>query len=215
MPAGFRPTIRVFIAHPDAAVRELLRAEVEGEGIVVVGESGDGSEALTMMRDLVPDVPLLAVELPGTGGADVCAALRRELPVCRVLLVAETDDDRAWQGLAAGAYGCWLRDAPQLSLARAVRGTMRRESLPTPIWASRILDAYAHLEAHADQRVVPAPALTDTEREVLERIATGATPDDLADEYDVTAHRVRVHAGYAIVKLYRALADEQLARTAS
>ena len=86
---------------------------------------------------------------------------------------------------------------------------MRRESLPTPEWAKRIIELYQEMAASDDDRIIPAPSLTPTEQEVLNRIASGAPPDSIAELHGVTSHLVRLHAGYAIIKLYRAIADER------
>jgi DNA-binding NarL/FixJ family response regulator len=145
----------------------------------------------------------------------VCRALHDELPACRVLLLAEHDDEQTYAGLSAGAYGCYLLSDPPLSLVRAIRGTMRRESLPTPEWARRVLVHYDELTAEEAERVVPTPRLTPTETEVLKRLADGKTPDQIGEQHDVTAHLVRLHAGYAIIKLYRALADESAVRSSA
>jgi DNA-binding NarL/FixJ family response regulator len=206
----FRPPISVFLAHPNETVRRRLGDEIAGTGITVIGESGDGTEALTRLLDQAPDVALLATDLPGLSGSEVCAAMHDELPVCRVLLLADADDERAFEGFAAGALGCYLVTDPQMPLTNAIRGTMRRESLPTPGWATRILEQYAELAQHEHERIVPAPKLTAAESDVLTRLAAGDTPPAIAQDQDLTSHMVRIHAGYAIIKLARALADEQL-----
>lgn len=211
---GFRPAITAYLAHPSAQTRRTLGDEVAGTGITIIGESGSGGEALAAIIDRAPDVALLSVDLPDLDGTALCQALRSELPSCRVLLLAEQDDELAYRGLLAGAYGCYLLTDPPLPLVKAVRGTMRRESLPTPEWARRILARYDELAAAESERIVPSPHLTPTESEVLARVAEGRTPDQIAELHDVTAHLVRLHAGYAIIKLYRAIADEQLVRSA-
>ena len=216
MPAsGFRPAITAYLAHENPGTRAALHDEVAGTGITIVGESGNGREALDRIIDLVPDVALLSVDLPELSGPAVCAALRSELPSCRVLLLAARDDDAAYEGLLAGAYGCYLLNDPPMTLVKAVRGTMRRESLPSPGWARRILTEYEDLAAHEEDRIVPAPHLTPTELEVLTRMAESKTPSEIAELHDVTAHLVRLHAGYAIIKLYRGIVDEQFVRAAS
>lgn len=211
--SGFRPPISVFLAHPDASVRQSLADEIAGTGIAMVGETDNGADALARILDLVPDVALIGVDLPDVAGPDLCRALRAELPICRVLLVLDAgaaDDDATFDGLVAGAYGCHLIDDPVVPLVKGIRGTMRRESLPTPGWAARILEQYAEIADHEADRMVPAPKLTPTETEVMNRLAAGATPEEIAELHQVTTHMVRLHAGYAIIKLYRGMADEQL-----
>ena len=208
----------MFLAHPDAGVRHALGDEIAGTGISVVGESGNGREALARILDQAPDVALLSLDLPEVGTAEVCEQLRTELPVCRVLLLADAagdddDHDDGYAGFLAGALGCYVIGAPQVSLVKAIRGTMRRESLPTAAWATRILAQYAELAEEEGDRLVPPPKLTAIEADVLGRLAAGDTPQVIADAQDITTHLVRIHAGYAVIKLSRALADERLMAT--
>lgn len=208
---GFRPPINVFIAHPVRAMREHLEDELAGTGVTVVGRAESGTDAHDRILALVPDVAVLATDLPDLDGPALCAVVHRELPACRILMVADHDDDHSFESLLAGAYGCHLVTQPSMRFLHAVRGTMRREALPTPGWASRILTRYEELEATEDERRVPVPRLTPTEREVLQRLRDGESPRAIAERHTVPAHAVRIHASYAIVKLTRAIADEQLA----
>jgi len=209
----FRPPISVFLAHTSETVRANLGDEIAGTGITVIGESNNGRDALARILDHAPDVALVATELADLSGAEVCASLRSELPVCRVLLLADDDSGDTFEGFLAGAMGCYLVGAPQMPLVKAIRGTMRRESLPPPSWAARILELYAELAEHEADRIVPAPKLTADETDVLTRLAAGESPVAIAETDGVTSHMVRIHAGYACIKLSRALSDEHLMET--
>jgi DNA-binding NarL/FixJ family response regulator len=211
---GFRPPISAFIAHPVRPVREHLEDELAGTGVTVVGRAETGPEALDQILRLAPDVAVVAADLPELDGPGVCRSVRPELPACRILLVADHDDDHSFEGLLAGAYGCYLLNQPSMRFLHAVRGTMRREALPTPGWASRMLTRYDELEAVEATRLVPIPRLTPTEREVLQRLRDGETPQAIADRHTVSVHSVRIHASYAIIKLTRAIADEAVAASA-
>ncbi len=208
---GFRPPINVFMAHPHRARREHLEDELAGTGVTVVGRAATGPDALTQILGVVPDVAVIAAELPDLDATELCRTLRSELPACRILVVADHDDDHCFEALLAGACGCFLPDQPSMRFLHAVRGTMRREALPTPGWARRILTRYEELEAIEDTRLVPIPRLTPTEREVLQRLRDGETPQAIADRHIVAVHAVRIHASYAIIKLTRAIADEAVA----
>jgi DNA-binding NarL/FixJ family response regulator len=211
---GFRPPISALIAHPVRSVREHLEDELAGTGVTVVGRAETGPDALERVRVLVPDVAVLAADLPELDGPAICRVVRTELPACRILLLADHDDDHSFEGLLAGAYGCYLLSHPSMRFLHAVRGTMRREALPTPGWASRILTRYEELEAAEATRLVPVPRLTPTELEVLRRLRDGETPQAIADRHTVPVHSVRIHASYAIIKLTRAIADEAVAASA-
>ncbi len=207
---GFRPPINTFLAHPDAGVRLAIGDEIAGTGITVIGEADNGADALAGILDLAPDVALVAFDLSDPDGAEICATLRDELPVCRVLLLSTRDDDATFAALEAGAYGCHLLVEPTLPLVQAIRGTMRRESLPSPRWARLVLDRYAALAAADATRPLPAPTLGDLDRQVLEQLAAGVTPEAVAQALELTTHVVRLHASDAIITLARAATDEQI-----
>jgi len=209
---GFRPPIAVCVAHPAAGVRQSMTDDLAATGIHVVAEADNGQEALEQILSLVPDVALLAIDLPAIDGIELCTRLRDELPSCRVLLIAVDDSHpRVVDGIAAGAYGCHLTAAPAVPLVRAIRGTLRGESLPTPSWAARVLADYATFaDGVQEPRAVPAPKLTAPEEDVLERLAAGESIAAIAAADDVTTHLVRLQVGYAVIKLHRALSDELL-----
>jgi DNA-binding NarL/FixJ family response regulator len=203
----------VFVAHPDGPVRRALIDDLDAVDIAVVGEADNQATALTGILDTAPDVALVAVDLldrpEADGGASACRSIRDALPVCRVLMVADRDDDRSIDAMIDGAVGCHLLDDPAVTLIDALRGTVRGEGLPSPSWARHALDQY-QLMAAADDRRPPPPELTPREHEVLSRLAAGMAPAAIAELHEVTVHMVRLHAADALAKLGRALDDERL-----
>ncbi len=163
--------VRVLVVDDHPVVREGLRAFLASrDGITVVGEAGDGEEAVTRARTTKPDVVLLDLVMPGGGGVAAIRALRAVDPRLKVLVLTSfAGDDQVLPAVRAGAVGYLLKDVEPAELERAVRAAARGESLLNPQVAALVLDAVAGSAPD------PATALTPREREVLALLAEGLT----------------------------------------
>lgn len=203
---SFDDRVTVVIAQHDAKLRTIVSAVLEGEDdICVVGKCASGDEAVAMALELLPDVVLVELDLPGIDGIDVCRQIKAEAPIVRVLLTCGDATDESYAAIAAGSSGCFSRSEAQARITDAVRGAARSEVVVPAKWAGQLL---ADLEAVTARRnpLAPAIQLTTTEREVLQRLAQGESPIDIADDHDVTERLVNLHTGYAVTKLQRSQA---------
>jgi two-component system response regulator DesR len=167
------------------ALALLLRLEPD---IDVVAEVASGTEVVPAALETRPDVALLDIEMPGCSGLDAAAALRRELPGCRVLIV--TAFDRAGyvrRAMEAGASGFLVKDGPVEDLAAAIRRVLAGERVIDPSLAAAALSAG------------PNP-LTDREREVLGAAADGSMIADIARRLHLSESTVRNYLSAAIGK---------------
>jgi DNA-binding NarL/FixJ family response regulator len=192
--------IRVLVADDHAVVREGLRVFLElQEGIEVVGEAGDGEEALALAEHLRPDVVLMDLVMPRRDGVAAMRELRRRLPDTRVIaLTSFLDDERLLPAIQAGAAGYLLKDIEPSELARAVRAAKAGEAILDPAAAARLVEAVA-------QGATPAPAtrerLTRREQEVLELLARGRSNKRIAFELGISEKTVKAHVGHVLAKL--------------
>jgi DNA-binding NarL/FixJ family response regulator len=201
-PAVARTT--VFVAIADDRLRSNATTIVDGApDLDLAGVASTGAEATEMIADAVPDLALVDIDLPGTDGLGVCAAISERFPVVRLVLVSAADDERCYLGVAAGAVGCVFSSEVSDHLLAVMRRVSWGEAVITKGWATRMLAEIAALTADPDAAPVAPPTLTPTEREVLRRIAGGATPDAVADLHQVPTRLVNLHAGFAIGKLRR------------
>jgi DNA-binding NarL/FixJ family response regulator len=188
------------LADDHAVVREGLRVFLElQEGIEVVGEAGDGEEALALAQRLRPDVILMDLVMPRLDGVAAMRELRRRLPESRVIaLTSFLDDERLLPAIEAGAAGYLLKDVEPSELARAVRAAKAGEAMLDPAAAARLVDAVA-------QGATPAPAsrdrLTRREQEVLELLASGRSNKRIAFELGISEKTVKAHVGHLLAKL--------------
>ncbi|MEV5325452.1 response regulator transcription factor [Nonomuraea sp. NPDC052634] len=184
--------VRVLIADDHPIVRDGLCAALAREAaddIVVVGEAGDGEEAVRLAADLSPDVILMDLRMPGMDGM---TAIRRLAGTGPRVLVLTTFDNDVLPALEAGATGYLLKDAPPAELARAVLATHRGETVLAPAVAGRL----------ADQVRRPARGrLSPRELEVLRLVAEGATNKEAAAALFISEASVKTHLLHIYAKL--------------
>jgi two-component system response regulator DesR len=183
-------TVRVLLAEDQAMVRGAIAALLTLEGdIEIVAEASRGDEVVPAALESAPDVALLDVEMPGGDGLGAAAALREELPSCRVIIL--TTFGRAGylkRAMENGAAGFLLKDAPSSELAKAIHTVMRGERVVDPDLAAAALSAGDN-------------PLTEREREVLAASESGATIEDVAAGLYLSEGTVRNYLSAAIKKL--------------
>jgi DNA-binding NarL/FixJ family response regulator len=191
--------IRVLIVDDHVVVREGLRTFLElQDGIEVVGEAGDGTEALESAEQVEPDVVLMDLVMPGLDGVDAMRQLRERSPQIRVIVLTTfLDDDRLLSAIQAGAAGYLLKDVEPAELAQAVRAASAGQAVLNPTVAARLVEAIAENRTPAMQ----PERLTRREREVLEQIARGRSNKRIALELGISEKTVKAHVGHLLAKL--------------
>src|SRR5262249_41226896 len=169
----------------------------------VVGEAGDGAEALRMARSLCPAVVLMDLQMPVLDGVAATRLLREEQPDCRVIVLTTFDDDElVFDGLRAGAIGYLLKDAPSEKLGEAIRSAARGESFLQPSVAAKVVAEFARLAGKSEARppglIEP---LSDREREVLRLIVGGANNREIDDKLCLAEGTVKNHVTNILAKL--------------
>jgi DNA-binding NarL/FixJ family response regulator len=191
--------IRVLIVDDHAVVREGLRTFLElQDGIDVVGEASNGTEALEQARRLQPDVVLMDLVMPGLDGVGAMRQLRERSPEIRVIVLTSfLDDDRLLPAIQAGAAGYLLKDVEPTELAQAVRTASAGQAMLNPAVAARLVEAIAENRAPGIQ----AERLTRREQEVLEQLAHGRSNKRIALELGISEKTVKAHVGRLLAKL--------------
>jgi len=195
-----QPAIRVVLADDERMVRTALRAILSAEaGIEVVGEAATGAEAVSVVRELRPDVVLMDVRMPGTDGIRATERILTGLdgPPRIVVVTTFENDSYVYEALRAGAAGFLLKRADAETLVQAVRLVARTDSLLFPS-ALRALAA-----GHARRASAP-PAwvsrLTGRESETLRLLAAGLTNAELARRLGVGPATVKSHVAAVLAK---------------
>jgi DNA-binding NarL/FixJ family response regulator len=203
-PARAGVSYRVVFAHADDPQRtERVQAVASQDDLVVVGEAPDGERAAGMVEELVPEVVVVDLDLPGLPVVELVRELNHRLPAVRVAVRGD-DDDAAYECVRVGAAAAVSAEVAPQELPEIIRRVVRGESLLSPGCAQRLSDELEALVADPSRLVARTPQLTPTEREVLRRLASGATPHEIAVRHEVTPRMVNLHAGLAVAKLQRA-----------
>jgi DNA-binding NarL/FixJ family response regulator len=189
--------IRVVVVDDHAVVREGLRTFLSlQDGIDVVGEAGDGREAVAVAERERPDVVLMDLVMPRLDGVQAMRELRARVPRARVIVLTSfLDDDRLLPAIRAGAAGYLLKNVEPSELARAVRAADAGEALIDPAVAARLVDALADGEDRDEQ------PLTAREQEVLDLVARGYANKRIALELGIAEKTVKTHVGHVLAKL--------------
>jgi two-component system, NarL family, response regulator LiaR len=194
--------IRVLIVDDHAVVREGLRTFLElQDGIEVVGEAGDGVQALEQAQALSPDVILMDLVMPRLDGVAAMRRLRERDRDSRVIVLTSfLDDDRLMPALQAGASGYLLKDVEPAELARAVRTVGSDQAMIDPTVAARLLQNLSEPGPRAPVGD-PEQTLTRREHQVLELIAAGRSNKRIALELGIAEKTVKTHVGHLLAKL--------------
>lgn len=204
-------TIRILLADDQALLRQGFRMVLSAEDdLVVVGEAGDGAEAVRMTRTLRPDVVLMDVRMPGTDGIAATRQIVAEVPSAKVIILTTYGIDQyAFSGLNAGASGFLLKDVIPPDLVAAIRAVASGDAVIAPSVTRRLLEVFAHRLPDGTQsgtgQLDGAPdvlaPLTDREREVFIELAAGSTNTEIATKLVLSDATVKTHVGRILAKL--------------
>jgi DNA-binding NarL/FixJ family response regulator len=195
---------RVVIADDQALVRIGFRMILTARGIEVVGEAGDGVEAIEAVRRLRPDVVLMDIRMPTMDGLEATRRILAESPDCRVLMLTTFDLDRyVYAALAAGASGFLLKDVTPEHLAAAVRLVNTGDALLAPSITRRLVERFAVGDQGPAQPAVhrDLAVLTPRELEVLTLMGHGLSNAELATELTLSEATVKTHVARIFAKL--------------
>jgi len=196
--------IRVLLVDDQALFREGLRILISlHEDIEVVGEAGDGQEALAVAAALRPDVILMDLRMPRLDGVAATRRLREALPAGRIIVVTTFDDDElVFEGLRAGAVGYLLKDVSSDKLVEAIRAAARGESFLQPSIAAKVLAEFNRLgPAPPPQPEALTEPLSERELEILRRVAAGESNKEVAARLYITEGTVKNHVTNILGKL--------------
>jgi DNA-binding NarL/FixJ family response regulator len=192
--------LRIVIADDQPLMRAGFKAVLEATGeMEVVGEAGDGLEAIAIVRARRPDVVLMDIRMPNLDGIEAI----RQLPQYRVLVLTTFGlDEYIVEALRAGASGFITKDVPAEELVRAVKVLAAGDALLTPSVTRQLLDRVARrLPAPVAQGPTALAELTEREREVLELLARGMSNAEIADALVVGEATVKTHVSNVLMKL--------------
>jgi NarL family two-component system response regulator LiaR len=189
-------SIRVLVVDDHAVVREGLRTFLRlQDGIEVVGEAGDGAEAVSEVQRLAPDVVLMDLVMPRLDGVEAMERIRAERAQTRVIVLTSFgDEEKLLPAVRAGAAGYILKSAEPREVVRAIRAAHAGEAVIDPKSAARLFEAVASTP-HGPN------LLTPREFEVLACVCRGLSNKLIARELELSEKTVKTHVGHILAKL--------------
>lgn len=193
--------IRILLCEDQTLLRQGLRTILDLEpGLSVVGEAGDGEEAVQQALALRPDVALMDIQMPGRGGVEATALITASCPETRVIVLTTFDyEEYVYDAVKAGAMGYLLKDVPALELIDTIRRVYAGESFIQPRVASKLL-----LELGRRARLPADEQLSEREREVLVLLAAGASNREIGAKLFLAEGTVKNHVSNILGKLHAA-----------
>jgi DNA-binding NarL/FixJ family response regulator len=196
--------IRVLLADDQDLVRAGFRALLDAQDdIEVVGEAGDGDEAVQLARRHRPDIVLMDIRMPGTDGLTATRAIAADDRLAGVRIVILTTfelDEYVFEAIRVGASGFLVKNTKPPELLQAVRAVAAGDALLSPSVTRRLIREFAT----RTRDVPPSPALdalTEREREVMALAAEGLTNDEIAGRLFMSPLTAKTHVSRAMVKL--------------
>jgi two-component system, NarL family, response regulator LiaR len=188
-------TIRILLVDDHTVVRKGLRTFLKYDPeLEVVGEAADGAQALSLARELKPDVVVMDLLMPVMDGVAATAAIRRELPETEVLALTSVLEDASVVGaVRAGAIGYLLKDTQAEALCQAIKAAAAGQVQLTPRAAARLMQAVSTPES--------PEALTERETDVLRLLAQGQSNKQIARSLNNTEKTIKTHVSRILSKL--------------
>ena len=192
--------IRVLVVDDHAILRDGIRSLLESQDdIVVVGEAGDGSEAIELVRELLPDIVLMDISMPKTNGLEATRSIKEQFPQVNVLILTQHDNrEYIAPALGAGASGYVLKRSGRREMLNAIRQVHEKGAFLTSNITQEFLQEYSQSgrNSRSDEQ-----HLTERERQVLQLITEGNSNKEIALELGISPKTVSVHRTNIMTKL--------------
>lgn len=188
--------IRVLIIDDHSLMRAGIRALFQNSAdICIVGESGDGHNALQLMKETKPDVVLMDISMPGLNGLEVAARAKKEVPRTRIVFLSmHGGDEYVLRALEVGAAGYVLKDSETSELELAIRSAVKGEAFLSPAVSAKVIGSFVSQLSNA-HKSGPSPyeQLTMRQREILQLLAEGYTAKQIAEKTKLSINTVETH----------------------
>lgn len=192
--------LKIILADDHTLVRAGIRSLIQQfQGMKVVGEAGDGNEALRLVKELKPDILLTDIAMPGMNGLDTVARLKRDFPGTHVVILSmHVSEEYVLQALKSGADGYLLKDSATTELEQAVKAVSRGEKFLSPSVSQHVIEDY---KRRVGGETNPLDQLSSRQREILKMIAEGKNTKEIAQILELSAKTVETHRAQLMDKL--------------
>lgn len=179
-----------------------LAAALQAEGFSIVGQASDAMTAVSMARDLKPNIVLLDVLMPGISGLEVVSKIRdASSKTAVVLLTSSESGEDLLKAIKGGARGYIVKTTPMPELVARLRDVLNGGAVVSPAMGGKLFDTVAQLLKHRDVNSSRRPSLTGRELEILESIAAGHTSKEIGEKLYISENTVKNHVRNILDKL--------------
>lgn len=196
--------MRVLLADDHALFRAGIASLLRAWGLEVVGQAGDGIEAIELAHRLQPELVLMDIGMTPCNGLEATRVIKSELPEVKVIIVTVSEDDQdLFEAVKSGAEGYLLKGMSEEELGSTLEKISTGQAALSPALAVKILDEFARM-AREETGKPPRPEdeLTDREREVLRLVADGATNREIGSQLYISENTVSFHMKNILAKLH-------------
>ena len=191
--------LRILLADDHTLVRAGIRALLaQMPDIEVVGEAGDGREALALVKALLPDVLLMDIAMTGMSGLEAAAQAKKECPGVKVIILSmHANEEYVMQALLVGAVGYLLKDAASVELELALKAAVAGQTYLSPAISRQVIENYVTRVGG----IVPPDPLTARQREILQLVAEGRSTKEIAFALEISVKTVETHRAQIMERL--------------
>lgn len=194
--------MRVLLTDDHALFRAGLASLLKVWGLQVVGQAGNGEEAIARARELRPDLIFMDITMPQKNGLEATRAIKTEFPGIKVIMLTVSDDEQdLFEAIKSGAEGYLLKNLREEEFADLISRVQRDEPIMSPGLARKLLQEFGRLKQEKDDTESEA-GLTGREQEVLEHVTGGATNKEIAVALHISENTVNFHMKNILSKLH-------------
>jgi DNA-binding NarL/FixJ family response regulator len=194
--------MKVLLVDDHALFRAGMASLLQAWGLHVVGQAGNGKEAVEKAHQLHPDLVFMDINMPSPNGLEATRAIKAELPETKVIMLTVSDDEQdLFEAIKSGAEGYLLKNLREEEFEELINRVRRGEPVMSPAMARRLLHEFALLK-QKERHQQDEGGLTDRERQVLEQVARGSTNKEIAATLDISGNTVNYHMKNIVSKLH-------------
>jgi DNA-binding NarL/FixJ family response regulator len=196
--------IQVFITDDHALFREGLAGIIDSQDdMIVIGQAGDGLEAIVKVQELRPDLVLMDIQMPVCDGLEAARQIKKALPeVTIIMLTVRDDEEKLFEAIRNGAQGYLLKNIHAKEMLQMMRSALRGEGAISPSLSGYIMEEFRRLSRSMPEKMSEdAFILTDREQSVLSNAALGKTDKEIAETMHISIHTVKTHMRNILAKL--------------
>lgn len=199
-----REPIRILVADDHVIFRKGIISVLSPHvNLQVVAEANDGLEVIELAREVIPDLILMDITMPGMTGLEAIRQIKSEMPHVKIIILTVSDDESdIFEAIRSGAQGYLIKDIKENQLISMIEGVARGEASFSGVVAAKILQEFRKPDTKKEDETISSEKLTDREKEVLDLVVQGLSNKEIAAALNVTSGTIKNHVANILFKLH-------------